>query len=161
MEYNIPPFFPWYPAFFAGTYHFKWWMLPLPLAPWMFQLHAVHLAATLGDWLGVSKKTGMKRDLHYLKNHPIPKNNNLKNPSIPKIPKTKTLNVQFVDFCQPSEVLRWQVISDVLSENSTSQEYGIFPPRAAGFIIRWQLFFLTDRILALLQFIFHELYPPL
>ena len=81
-----------------------------------------------------------------------------------KFPKQKHL-MATVDFCQLSKVLRWQMICDVLSENSTSQEYGIFPPRAAGFIIRWQFFFLTDRILGLWQSFFtncilHGLKPP-
>lgn len=167
MEYNIPPFFSLVPSIFCWYIPFQMVdasiaMLVLPECI-LLTLDVSAARCTPGGyagWLGkgIQENWDETRFITW-RTIPSQKTTTWRTHPSQKFQKQKHL-MATVDFCQPSEVLRWQVICDVLSENSTSQEYGILPPRAAGFIIRWQLCFFNRQNTGPVAIIFHELYPP-
>ena len=113
-----------------------------------------------GWWLGVSKKTGMKRDS--LLEEPIPSQKTtwrtINHPS--QNSKTKTLNGNcwFLSAFRSSEVT-----SDLRCLIGKQHLSGVRNPSASGSRVHHSMatFFVYRLNLGLLQFIFHELYPPL
>lgn len=161
MEYNIPPFFSLVPSIFC-------WYIPFQmvdasiamLAPWMFQLHAVHLGGNAELWwLGVSKKTGMKRDsLLEEPSHPkIPK---LEEPIHPKkIPKQKHLMCNLLIFVSLPKFLSDTWLRCLIWEQHLSGVRNL-PAWKQGSSFDGNFFCLQTE-LGPVAIIFHELYPPL